>query len=135
MHMNQPENDRRIHTRVFFSPGDGVHGSFDFPTLEISSISANISDLSLGGLFFSINRKDGVNLNPDAPIILTEITTALAFQIKTNIELDIRRIQDFKILDVIGFGCKFKRIPEEDNDKLARFISWAIDNGRNHLQS
>lgn len=133
--MNQQDSDRRRYPRVFFSPGDGVCGTFSFPTLGIESLNANISDLSLGGLFFSVNRNYGFHLDLDTPATLTEITTSLSFQLKTRINLTVRRIQDFDILEVIGFGCEFTGIPEEDEEKLARFIQWAIDDGRNHQKS
>jgi len=127
----QQAKERRLHTRVFFSIADEVCGAMTFPGITTGPVRARINDLSLGGLFFSLDRT--ARLAPPAEgetAILTEITTALDFHMHTRCSLTIKRIQDLAILEVIGFGCEFSHIPPGDLEKLAGFIDRATKSER-----
>ncbi|MBU0484656.1 MAG: PilZ domain-containing protein [Proteobacteria bacterium] len=126
MNSDNDFKNRRKYERVFFSPDDNVLAVFTITNQEAPPRSTYLTDLSLGGLYFTIKRTEAPCLAVNDKLILNEIKTAVSFQIKAEIEIVIRRIQDYDFVEHIGYGCEFVNITEEIRETIGQLVDWAL---------
>lgn len=125
MAKNSPE--KRKSNRHYFAPEEEMVGIFFIKDLD-KRVSFTIGNISDGGLYFSSKRGSAANLSKGNHIFLEEIKGKSGLNFIATIELEIRWVLDEKILEHVGFGCKFinlpaslgKQINDYTNSKAAR---------------
>ena len=123
--MVNEKKERRRYQRIFFSMEDGVKGIFAFPDHQKGLLTANIINISEGGLGLALNRDKRDRIHKGDYVILTHIIGIQGLESLTNAEAEIRWILDNPSLEFIGFGCEFLNAPESQRNAIRIFIdSW-----------
>jgi hypothetical protein len=118
--------DKRRHKRVFFSKGDQVTGEIHRPGAGDGSFSAVVLDISESGIGVTLSREKMVSdLQVGDRLILKSIQGIPAIESDEYIEMEVRWVLNVSFLDHIGFGCKFKVIPDSARDRIRLIVEVA----------
>ena len=127
--MNKPKEEKRRFNRVPFSYNDNIIGTFVRPEKK-DKIHAHILNLSIQGLYFTLERDEVPNLKENEKLVLLEIKGPRGEDFIVNIEIEIKRILDHPDLQHFGFGCSFISFPESSRDQILRFLEMWFLEGR-----
>ena len=128
--MGDEKKERRNFQRIFFSIEDGIKGKFIISSLqtELDLLTANVINLSKGGLALTISKDRGKKIKIGDHIILTEVKGIKNLEFLANVEVEVKWILDNPSLEFVGFGCEFNDIPESMREAIQTFIdSWSIE--------
>jgi c-di-GMP-binding flagellar brake protein YcgR len=128
--MVDEKRERRRLERIFFSIEEGIKATFIFSDIqtELDLLTANVVNLSEGGLALTLNKEKGKNIGIGGRVILTQIKGIKELEFLTNIEAEIKWILDNPSLEFIGFGCEFLDISEPMKNAIQKFIdSWYME--------
>ena len=123
--MPEESKDMRKSRRHYFAPEEEMIGIF-FVKEHNKRITFKISNISSGGLYFSSKRDKNIELLKDGPVFLEAIKGKSSLCFTNNIELLIRWVLDEKILEHVGFGCKFVDLPEPLFKEINDFVTSQI---------
>ena len=121
------KKERRSFQRIFFSIEDGIKSKFIISSLqtELDLLTANVINLSEGGLALALSKDRGKKIKIGDFIILTEVKGIKDLEFLNNVEAEIKWILDNPSLEFVGFGCEFRDAPESMKDSIQTFIdSW-----------
>jgi c-di-GMP-binding flagellar brake protein YcgR len=133
--MVDEKRERRRLERIFFSIEDEIRGTFIFSDIqtELDLLTANVVNLSKGGLALTLSKEKGKNIGIGDRVILTQVKGKKELEFLTNIEAEIKWILDNPSLEFIGFGCEFLNISESMKNAIQRLIdSWYRDKSEGH---
>jgi c-di-GMP-binding flagellar brake protein YcgR len=123
--MVDEKKEKRRYQRIFFSIEDSIKGSFAFSDHQKGLLTANIINISEGGLGLALSKDKKDRINKGDYVILTHIMGIQGLESLTNVEAEIRWILDNPSLGFIGCGCEFLNVPESQRDAIRIFIdSW-----------
>ena len=128
--MGDAKKERRNFQRIFFSIDDGIKGKFIISNLqtELDLLTANVINLSEGGLALTISKDRGKKIKIGDHIILTEVTGIKNLEFLANIEAEVKWILHNPSLEFVGFGCEFNDVPESMREAIKTFIdAWFIE--------
>jgi len=120
--------ERRQHKRVYFTNSLVIRGSFGPLDLPEETTEGKVLNLSLGGLYCTIDRNTTTRFKVNETIIMNDLTTSNTFQLSANIILEVRRVEDQPIFDHIGYGCQFIDIDDNSKARIAKFLEWEMAN-------
>jgi len=143
MSQNAPESstclERRKFERAYFSSTDDVTGIIiiidrvESPiTGNISHLSigdgidGNISDLSLGGLYLVTRKEKTLGLEIGDTLILKNIQATVLYNLELNIEMQIRRVNNYDFIEHTGLGCEFTSINAESREAIKQLVEWGL---------
>ncbi len=113
---------RRRYKRVFYSAEDKIVGFFSIPGDNNRSITANVMNMSIGGLHFTLKRDDNIRISQGDKIILHKVTGNIPFQFVANIEAEIKWVLDHHLMKHIGFGCEFVNLSDITKKQLQSLV-------------
>ena len=116
------KQERRRFQRVFFAIEDGIKGTFAFSGHQKGVITANIINISKGGLGLALGKDKKDSIHKGDYVILTHITGIQGLESLTNVEAEIRWIHDNPSLEFVGLGCEFLTTSESQRDAIQIFI-------------
>lgn len=120
--------ERRQYKRMFFSIEEGPLAVFALPDVGKEVLTAIVMDLSLGGLGLSVRKGGNVRINVGDRLILTEIKGAANLRPISNMETEIKWIQNYRAFKHILFGCEFVNATDTVREQIQQFInSWMDD--------
>jgi c-di-GMP-binding flagellar brake protein YcgR len=123
--MVDEKKEKRRYQRIFFSIEDSIKGIFAFSNHQKGLLTANIINISEGGLGLALNKDKKDRINKGDYVILTHIMGIQGLESLTNVEAEIKWILDNPSLEFIGCGCEFLNVPESQRDMIRIFIdSW-----------
>jgi hypothetical protein len=125
--MVEEKNEKRRLERIFFTTEDGITGSFIFSDrqTELDLLTANVINLSEGGLTLTLTKDKRGKIGIRDHIILTQVKGIKELEFLTNVEAEVKWILDDPSLGFIGFGCEFLNAPQSQRDAIRIFIdSW-----------
>ncbi|MGV1097931.1 PilZ domain-containing protein [Thiovibrio sp. JS02] len=129
--MAEDFREKRKHARVYFSPREEVQGVFVFPDLGQISFSAQLLDLSLGGLNFSLDREGASALEVGSVLILTELRQGEDVLADKAVSLVVRWVLDHPVLRNVSFGCEFQELAGDGRRMLEDFVAIRLGAGIN----
>lgn len=119
---NGANKERRCHKRVFYSAEDHMTGVFVFPGDHQKVLEANILNISVGGLHFTVERNKLIPLKIGDQLILKKIVGNAPFRIVYDFEIEIKWVLDYQRLKHVGFGCEFRNLPDGIYSQVSNFI-------------
>ncbi len=123
--MENKKEQRRL-KRVYFSAADGIEGVFSFSleNSESNLITANIMNLSAGGLNAAFKKHAAGDIRIGDRLILKKIRGTKRLEFCTDMELEVRWTMGAgdHMLKHVGVGCEFKNIPESIRQQIAQFV-------------
>lgn len=113
---------RRRYKRVFYSVEDRMIGFFLLPDKEQEMLVAQIMNVSVGGLHFTIKRNEIFSLRIGDRLILTKVMGNSPLRIVSDIEIEIKWVLDHPMMKHVGFGCEFHQLPDNIRLHISHFI-------------
>ena len=129
--MNKYDREKRKFNRIPFSYNDNIIGSFTHPGRR-NKIKAHILNLSIQGLYFTLNKNDEKMIEKGDKLILLEIKGIKNQDFIFNIEMEINRVLDYMELEHFGYGCQFIVVPESSKKQIRTFLEMWYLEGREH---
>ncbi|MBU0729234.1 MAG: PilZ domain-containing protein [Proteobacteria bacterium] len=120
--MGEEVQHRRKYKRVFYSVQDKMVGFFSCPSQGDKGIVANVMNMSVGGLHFTLKRDDNIKLKVGDHLILTKIVGNAPIQLVVNIETKIKWVLDHHLMKHIGYGCEFMDLPDIVKEQIVDFV-------------
>lgn len=121
--------EKRKYVRVYFNPGDEVFGQFNPYNSDSGVVNAQITNLSMGGLYFTLRRNSPLVFQEKDLVLLNEITTAINLKVTTNILLEVVRVENHDVVDYVGYGCQFVEIIDKAKEQLCKLVEWGLNRG------
>ncbi|MCX5883809.1 MAG: PilZ domain-containing protein [Deltaproteobacteria bacterium] len=129
INMNLEGKERRGCKRVFYSAEDQMTGLFFFPGNNQVLLEAQIINVSLSGLHFTINRNKMMPLKMGDRLILKKLFGNSPLRTDSDVEIEIKWVLDHKSMKHVGFGCEFQNLPDMIRSELSSFIESGWDSG------
>ena len=123
--------ERRQHKRVYFDNGDEVTGVFGPLDQAGCIVEAKVLNLSLGGLYFTIDRRAPCRFLARDTIIMYELNAPEGLRVTSNIMVEVKRVEDQPIFGHIGYGCQFIELDPATRTRMARFLEWKFKQIKN----
>jgi c-di-GMP-binding flagellar brake protein YcgR len=121
----EDSRERRQYKRAIFSLDDNVIGIFSLLNYERKAISANILNLGMGGIHFTVDAAEDLHIERGDRIVLLQIKASLDLQFLLNVDSEVKWILNPPILEHMGVGCAFVNVPESSLEKIDTFVnSW-----------
>jgi hypothetical protein len=125
--MKNSVEEKRKFNRIPFSYQDNIVGNFTHPGRH-DKIVSHILNFSMQGLYFTMRKEEGRNLNEGDKLLLIELKLPKQIRYIVNIEMEVARILDNSELEHFGYGCKFISFPETSMNQIKRFLeSWFLE--------
>lgn len=121
--MFDEKQERRRNQRIFFSIEDGIKGIFAFSDHHRGLLTANIINISEGGLGLALSKDKKDRIAQGDYVILSHITGIQDLEPLTNVEAEIKWIVDNPSLEFLGFGCEFLDVTDYVKDTIRIFIN------------
>lgn len=116
-------SEKRRHRRVYFNDGEEVRGVFG-PLDEPRQVEARILNLSLGGLYITVERAAAMRFRANDTVIMYELNAPGGFRVTGNLLVEVRRVEDQPIFGHIGYGCQFVDLDPVTKARMAKFLEW-----------
>lgn len=136
--------ERRRFERAYFSSDDEITGVIQIPGGEMPPVSgnishlslgsdinaadidANISNLSLGGLYLILKKARTPRLELGDVLILESIQATILYNLDLNAGMAIKRLHNYDFVDRIGLGCEFTELSEHARETIKRLVDWGL---------
>jgi len=122
--------EKRRFSRVFFSIKDEVLGLFTHSDSEKEMITANIVNLSEGGLHFVLGRNKNKKFIGGDRLVFSEIKAKKTLEFVADIEVEIKWVLDDQYLKHVGFGCEFVNIPDAKRKEIVQLMNRLFQVGK-----
>ena len=116
--------ERRKYKRVLFTIEDGVVGVFNPPDSYEESVTANIMNLSEGGLQLTFQSILDNKIKEGDRLLLTEIKGKDTSQMIINVDTEVKWISEDQLSQQVGIGCEFKDLLEFKKDKINEIVEF-----------
>jgi len=114
--------EKRIHKRVLFTPEDGIIGEFDLPGNAEENFTANIINMSQGGLHFTFPKYLSNSIKKGDRLILTNIKDNKSNELMVNVDTEVRWISVDKLSKNIGVGSEFLDLKDVQSNKIKEYL-------------
>jgi c-di-GMP-binding flagellar brake protein YcgR len=114
--------ERRRYHRIFFSREDGISATFAFSDPQKGLLTAQIINLSEGGLGLALSKNEKKRIGKGDHLILSRLTGIKGLEPLINVEVEIRWILENQSLEFVGLGCQFFDSPESMQEEIRTFI-------------
>ncbi len=127
-------HEQRKEARVYFSPQENICGVFVFPDFGQFSFSAQLLDLSLGGVQFSLKREEWNSLQLGSQLVLARLSEGKEILCDNALPLRVRWVLDHPMVSNVSVGCEFDGLPEDGRKRLQSFLAGklAVCHGRDY---
>ncbi len=116
-------HEQRKEVRVYFSPGENIGGVFVFPDFEQFSFPAQLLDLSLGGVQFTLKREKWNSLELGHQLVLARLSEGEAVLCDLAMPLTVRWVLDHPMVSNVSVGCEFDGLSEDGRKLLHSFLA------------
>jgi c-di-GMP-binding flagellar brake protein YcgR len=116
--------ERRKHKRVLFTVEDGVVGVFSPPDSLDESVTANIMNLSEGGLQLTFQSILENKIKEGDQLLLTEIKGKDTSQMIVNVDTEVKWISEDQLSQQVGIGCEFKDLLEFKKEQINEIVEF-----------
>ena len=125
--MKSKQSERRKFKRVLFTPEDGIVGVFNPPHDEGEMITAQVMNVSEGGLQLTFKPILKNRIKEGDRLLLTEIKGTTSSQVIINVDTEVRWISEDQLSKQIGIGCEFQNVLEQNKRQISEFVEfWYI---------
>jgi len=114
--------ERRKFRRAIFTLEDNVVGLFSLARKPGKIINGYILNLSMGGIYFTIDAIKTIIPVMGDKIVLMQIKAPQSLSFLMNIDADVKWIFNPPTLKFSGIGCEFVNIPELSRKQLGDFV-------------
>ena len=116
-------HEKRKDVRVYFSPEEDVCGVFVFPDYGHLSFSAQLLDLSLGGMQFTLTREEWNSLKLGSHLVLSRLSKGEDLVCDKAMPLSIRWVLDHPMVSHVSVGCEFDGVSEDGRKMLQSLLA------------
>ena len=116
-------HEQRKEARVYFSPGENICGVFVFPDFGHFSFCAQLLDLSLGGVQFSLKREEWNSLKLGSQLVLARLSEGEEVLCDKAMPLTVRWVLDHPMVSNVSVGCEFDGLAEDERKMLHSFLA------------
>ena len=117
--MSRLYEEQRRSARTFFDSQEKVVATI---TGAQNSFSADVLNLSSGGLQFSQERGCAVAVKPGDQLHLVGLEGVDGLQFARDVAMEVRWLMDHSFLRVISAGCQFVDLPEEYQQQINQVV-------------
>ncbi len=138
--------EKRRFERAYFSSDDEITGLIKVPggdmppvsgnishldlglgsALNAADIDANISNLSLGGLYLILKKTWAPHFELGDILILERIQATILYNLDLNAGMEIKRLHNYDFVDRVGLGCEFTELSELARENIGRLVEWGL---------
>lgn len=123
--MTKQGRERRKFRRFVFTLEDGIVGVFEPPGVKGDKhISAQVLNLSEGGLQLTFNAVLKQRIKEGDRLLLTEIQGSGSSEVVVNVDTEVRWISRDELSEKVGIGCEFINLLEDTKQKLNKMIEF-----------
>jgi c-di-GMP-binding flagellar brake protein YcgR len=122
--MKDEHDERRQHKRLLFTVEDGVVGVISDPHGNEQEITANVLNLSEGGVYLTFRSILGNQIKEGDQLLLTEIKGSNSSQVVLNVDTEVKWISEDELSKEIGVGCEFLNILKDNKQELNEFVDF-----------
>ena len=115
-------HEKRKEERVYFAPQENICGVFVFPDFEQFSFSAQLLDLSLGGIHFTLKREEWNSLEIGHQLVLARLSEGENLVCDRAMPLTVRWVLDHPMVNNVSVGCEFDGVPEDGRKMLQSLL-------------
>jgi hypothetical protein len=117
--------EKRKFKRAIFTIEDKVIGLFTLARRPEKVISGSVLNLSMGGIYFTVDATRTIVPLAGDQIVLMQIKASQSLGFLVNIDAVIKWVLNPAMMKYIGVGCEFRNIPELSKKQLGIFVnSW-----------
>jgi c-di-GMP-binding flagellar brake protein YcgR len=114
--------EKRKYRRALFTIEDDIIGVFSLASKPGKTLIANIFNLSMGGIYFTLNAAKRLIPAAGDRIVLLQIKVQNSQNFILNIDAEVKWVLNPPILKDIGIGCEFIQIPQTSRKQLEDFV-------------
>lgn len=118
----KPAQDRRKDMRAIFSLEDKITAVLSIPGYQGKMITVYIINLGIGGMQFTPDSNDDIQIKKGDRLVLLQIKTGLNSQFLLNVDAEVRWILNPPMLEHMGIGCAFMNIPESSLKQITKVV-------------
>ncbi len=122
--MEMPNEERRQSKRVVFTVEDGIVGVFNPTGNGGESVTANVLDISSGGVKLLFKPILGNKIKQGDRLVLSEIRGSSSSQVIINIDSEVKWITEDELSDNIGLGVEFLEVLEEEREQIDEMVEF-----------
>ncbi|MEE9118037.1 MAG: PilZ domain-containing protein [Calditrichia bacterium] len=122
--MEMPNEERRQSKRVVFTVEDGVVGVFNPTCNGGEPVTANVVDISSGGVKLLFKPILGNKIKQGDRLVLSEIRGSSSSQVIINIDSEVKWITEDELSDNIGLGVEFLDVLEEEREHINEMVEF-----------
>lgn len=115
--------ERRRHQRRTFSDPNRPLAELQFLPALPRNFTAQLKDISEGGIGFIIPRKPYLKIDTGTRLILRRIADMPRLSFMRDLALEVVWLFDFKSLEHVAFGCRFLDGSTALSEKIQRFVA------------
>ena len=115
--------ERRKFKRVLFTIEDGIIGTFSPVAQKESNVSANVMNISEGGVQLTFKPILNHRIKVGDRLLLTEIRGDKSGQIIVNVDAEVKWISEDTLQEEIGVGLQFVDVLKQSK-KLNEFVEF-----------
>lgn len=124
--MNDDRPERRRYKRAYFSKQDSLVGILKLSDYHEASLTADVKDLSEGGIGFALKRDLNHKIVPGNRLTIKKIQGTDHLGFINNLKMKVIWILDIDELEYVGFGCEFLGMPQAAREKIRNYVkAWA----------
>jgi c-di-GMP-binding flagellar brake protein YcgR len=125
MAAQRAEKQRRRFERIVFPADEKVAGDFCMTgkNRTAGGFPARILNLSPGGIHLVLEKASGVRLYTGDLLLMKRIYGPQQLRFLSDIELEIVWELDAPIFRHIGYGCRYRALPDEERERIMRYVA------------
>jgi len=122
--MDIPKDERRQSKRVLFTVEDGIVGVFNPPGNGGDPVTANVMDISSGGVKLIFKPILENKIKEGDRLVLSEIRGSGNSQVIINIDTEVKWITEDELSDNIGLGVEFLGVLDEEREHIDEMVEF-----------
>jgi len=122
--MPRTGQERRKYKRVLFTVEDGIVGVFNPADSKEKPITANVMNMSEGGLQLIFKSVLGNRIKEGDKLLLTEIRGSESSQVVVNVDTEVKWISDDQLSQDVGIGCEFQDLLGDKRKKINEIVEF-----------
>jgi hypothetical protein len=124
-HTMGKDQERRRFKRALFTLEDHVIGLFSLARLPDKVLTGYILNLSMGGIYFTLEGSSTILPKVKDKIVLLQIKAPVSLNFLMNVDAETKWVLNTPMLKFIGIGCEFVSLSESGKKQLGNFVdSW-----------
>ena len=122
--MEMPNEERRQSKRVVFTVEDGIVGVFNPTGNNGEPVTANVMDISSGGVKFIFKPILENKIKQGDRLVLSEIRGSSSSHVIINIDSEVKWITEDELSDNIGLGVEFLDVLEDGREQIDEMVEF-----------